>query len=59
VSFGGFDCFLLLVVVGARKKLGSTLINPTPNFYVDVVALSSIWLKSSSIIFPLKTILLR
>jgi hypothetical protein len=25
VSFGGFDCFLLLVVVGARNKLGSTL----------------------------------
>jgi hypothetical protein len=24
VSFGGFDCFLL-VVVGARNKLGSTL----------------------------------
>jgi hypothetical protein len=25
VSFGGFDCFLLLVVVGARNKFGSTL----------------------------------
>jgi hypothetical protein len=25
VSFGGFDCFLFLVVVGARNKLGSTL----------------------------------
>jgi hypothetical protein len=26
VSFGGFDCFLLLVVVGARNKLRSTLL---------------------------------
>jgi hypothetical protein len=26
VSLGGFDCFLLLVVVGARNKLGSTLL---------------------------------
>jgi hypothetical protein len=26
VSFGGFDCFLLLVVVGARSKLRSTLL---------------------------------
>jgi hypothetical protein len=26
VSFGGFECFLLFVVVGARKKLGSTLL---------------------------------
>jgi hypothetical protein len=25
VSFGGFDCFLFLLVVGARNKLGSTL----------------------------------
>jgi hypothetical protein len=25
VSFGGFDCFLYLVIVGARNKLGSTL----------------------------------
>jgi hypothetical protein len=25
VSFGGFDCFLFLVVVGARNKHGSTL----------------------------------
>jgi hypothetical protein len=25
VSCGGFDCFLLLVVAGARNKLGSTL----------------------------------
>jgi hypothetical protein len=26
MSFGGFDCFLLLMVVGARNKLGSTLL---------------------------------
>jgi hypothetical protein len=26
VSFGGFDCFLLLVVVGAWYKLRSTLL---------------------------------
>jgi hypothetical protein len=26
MSFGGFDCFLLLVVVGARNKLGRTLL---------------------------------
>jgi hypothetical protein len=26
VRFGGFDCFLLLVVVGARNELGSTLL---------------------------------
>jgi hypothetical protein len=26
VSFGGFECFLLFVVVGARNKLGSTLL---------------------------------
>jgi hypothetical protein len=26
VSFGGFDCFLLLMVVGARNKLRSTLL---------------------------------
>jgi hypothetical protein len=25
VSFGGFDCFLLLVIVGARDELRSTL----------------------------------
>jgi hypothetical protein len=25
VSFGGFHCFLFLVIVGARNKLGSTL----------------------------------
>jgi hypothetical protein len=25
VSFGGFDCFLFLVIVGARNKLRSTL----------------------------------
>jgi hypothetical protein len=39
VSFGGFDCFLLLEVVGARNKLGSTLLTlvltslkPNPQF---------------------------
>jgi hypothetical protein len=26
VSFGGFDCFLLLVIVGTRDKLRSTLL---------------------------------
>jgi hypothetical protein len=26
VSFGGFECFLLLVVVGARVELRSTLL---------------------------------
>jgi hypothetical protein len=26
MSFGGFDCFLLLVVGGARNELGSTLL---------------------------------
>jgi hypothetical protein len=26
VSFVGFDCFLLVIVVGARNKLGSTLL---------------------------------
>jgi hypothetical protein len=26
VSFGGFECFLLFVVVGARNKFGSTLL---------------------------------
>jgi hypothetical protein len=26
VSFGGFECFLLFVVVGARNKLRSTLL---------------------------------
>jgi hypothetical protein len=26
VTFGGFDCFLLFVVVGGRNKLGSTLL---------------------------------
>jgi hypothetical protein len=66
VSFGGFDCFLLLVVVGARNKLRSTLpplflhlSKQTPNLYVDLVALSSTRLKSSSIIFLLKAVLSR
>jgi hypothetical protein len=27
VSFDGFDCFLFLMIVGARNKLGSTLHN--------------------------------
>jgi hypothetical protein len=66
MSFGGFECFLLFVVVGARNKLGSTLLSlvlrlskPTPNLYVDLVALSSTWFKSSSIIFSLTTVLSR
>jgi hypothetical protein len=66
MSFGGFECFLLFVVVGARNKLGSTpltlvlrLSKPTPNLYVDLVALSSTWFKSSSIIFLLTTVLSR
>jgi hypothetical protein len=48
VSFGGFDCFLLLVIVGARDELRSTfhtlsshLSKPTSNLYVELVALSS------------------
>jgi hypothetical protein len=48
VSFGGFDCFHLFVVVGGRNKLGCTLLSPvlTPlkantQFVWDLVALSS------------------
>jgi hypothetical protein len=26
VSFGGFECFVLFVIVGARNKIGSTLL---------------------------------
>jgi hypothetical protein len=66
MSFGGFDCCFLFVVGGARKKHGvlfsplfSHLSNPTPNLYVDLVALSSTGLKSSSIIFSLNTIFSR
>jgi hypothetical protein len=61
VCFSWFECFLFFAVVGARKKLKSTLLtifshlsNPTPNLYVDLVALSSTRFKSSSIIFLLK-----
>jgi hypothetical protein len=61
VSFGWFECFLLILVVGVRNKVRSTLLiiflhlsNPTPNMYVDLVALSSTQLKSPSIIFHLK-----
>jgi hypothetical protein len=49
VSVGEFDCFLLLVVGGARDELRSilltlvlTLLKPIPNLYVGLVALSSI-----------------
>jgi hypothetical protein len=56
LRFGGFDCFLLLVVGGAGNNLGalfsllsSHLSKPTPNLYVDLVTLSSTQLKSSSI----------
>jgi hypothetical protein len=66
VSFGGFDFFLLLVVLGARNKLRSTLSTlvltlskPTPNLYVDLGALSSTRLKSSSIVFSLTMVLSR
>jgi hypothetical protein len=52
------------VVVGARNELRSTLLishpsNPTPNLYVDLVALSSTRLKSYSIIFSLKFFFLK
>jgi hypothetical protein len=63
VGFGWFECFLLFVVVGARNKLKRTLLTlfltslkPNTNLYVDLVALSSTQLKSSSIIFSLKTV---
>jgi hypothetical protein len=66
VSYGGFDCCFLFVVGGARNELESTLLTLvlTPlktntNLYVDLVALSTICLKSSSIIFLLKMIFLR
>jgi hypothetical protein len=66
MGFGWFECFLFFMVVGARNKLRSTLLtlfshlsNPTPNIYVDLVALSSTRLESSSIIFSLKTIFSR
>jgi hypothetical protein len=66
VSFGGFDGFLLLVVVGGRNKLENTLftliltsLKPNTQFLCGLVALSSTRLKSSSIIFSLKTILSR
>jgi hypothetical protein len=48
VSFGWFECFLLFVIVGARNKLRrlfspffSYLLNPTPNLYVDLIAIFS------------------
>jgi hypothetical protein len=66
VSFGGLECFLLFVVIGARNKLGSTLlalvlttIKTNTILYVNLVALSSAWFKSSSIIFSLTTVLSR
>jgi hypothetical protein len=66
VSFGWFECFLLLVVVGARDKLRSTLLilvltplKTNTQFYVDFLALSSTRLRSSSTIFSLKIVLSR
>jgi hypothetical protein len=66
VSFDGFDCCFLFVVGGAGNKLGSTLpplfshlSKPTPNLYVNLVALSSSRLKFSSIIFSLKMVFSR
>jgi hypothetical protein len=66
VSFGGFECFLLFVVVEARNKLGSTLLilvltslKINTNLYVDLIALSSTRFKSSSIKFSLTTVLSR
>jgi hypothetical protein len=66
VGFGWFECFLLFVVVGARNKLRSTLLTlnltslkPIPNLYVNLLALFLIQLKSSSIIFSLKTVFSR
>jgi hypothetical protein len=63
VSFAGFDCCFLFVVGGLRMNLGalfsplsSHLSKPTHNLYVDLVALSSTRLKSSSIIFSLKIV---
>jgi hypothetical protein len=64
MGFGWFECFLFFMAAGARNKLRSTLLtlfshlsNPIQNLYVDLVALSSTQLKSSSIIFSLKTVL--
>jgi hypothetical protein len=66
VSFGGFDCFLLFVVVGGRNKFGSSLLTLvlTPlktntQFIYEFYVLSSTQLKSSSIIFLLTTVLSR
>jgi hypothetical protein len=66
VRFGGFDCFLLLVIGGARKELGSTLLTLilTPlkintqficGFSYTLLTL----LKSSSTIFSLKIVFSR
>jgi hypothetical protein len=64
MGFDWFECFLFFIVAGAGTNLGalfspffSHLSNPTPNLYVDLVALSSTRLKSSSIIFSLKAVL--
>jgi hypothetical protein len=66
VSIGGFDCYFLFVVGRARNELrsifqplSSHLLKPTPSLYVDLVVLSSTRLKSSLIIFLLKTIFSR
>jgi hypothetical protein len=66
MGFGWFQCFLFFMVAGVRNKLRNTLSpffshlsNPTPNLYVDLVALSSTRLKSFSIIFSLKVVFSR
>jgi hypothetical protein len=45
MGFGWFECFLFFMIAGARNKnlgaLFSHLSNPTPNLYVDLVALFS------------------
>jgi hypothetical protein len=66
MDFGWFECFLFFMVAGARNKLRSTLLTflltslkPNSNLYVDLVALCSTRLKSSSIIFSLKAVFSR
>jgi hypothetical protein len=66
VSFGGFECLLLFVIVGGRNKLRNTLLThvltslrANTQFYVDLIALSFTWFKSSSIIFSLTIVLSR
>jgi hypothetical protein len=73
MGFGWFEYFLFFMVARARNKLRSTpltlfltpltlfshLSNPTPNLYVDLVALFSTQLKFFSIIFSLRTVFSR